>query len=162
MESEILLRIDGAVEEPLELSFAGMDAFPEADRVLDVSRFQPNRKGDGIALEAIFRRVRPRPEANYVTLHAGRDNFHVSIPLEPIRGEGVVVYRIGQDPLKPEQGGPVRLIIRDATACHTGELDECANVKYLDRIEVTVQKGRDTRPTDEAAHQALHHAQTNA
>ena len=31
--------------------------------------------------------------------------------------------------------------------------------QYLDRIEVTVRRGLDTRPADEAAHAALHAAE---
>jgi DMSO/TMAO reductase YedYZ molybdopterin-dependent catalytic subunit len=156
MEQTVLLKVDGAVENPLELSFDDLARLPESAQVADVTRFQPKRRGDGVALEAILERARPRPEANYLTLHADRDDFHVSIPLGAVRGEGIVVYRLGSARLGPDQGGPVRFLIRDPAACHTDELDDCANVKYLSRIELTVRRGRDTRPADEAAHAALH------
>jgi DMSO/TMAO reductase YedYZ molybdopterin-dependent catalytic subunit len=156
MTTTPLLRIDGAVARALDLTYTDLDAMPETDRVLDVSRFHPKRRGDGVSLDALLRLASPRPEANFVTLHAGKDDFHVSIPLAPLHGQGVVVYRVGDRPLGPDDGGPIRLIIRDPSACHTGDLDECANVKFLDRIELTERKGRDTRPADEAAHQALH------
>lgn len=156
MGRTFVLRVDGAVERALDLSFEDLRALPEADQVPDVSRFQPNRRGDGVALEALLRLAVPTAEANYLTLHAARDDFHVSIPLAATRGEGVVVYRDGDRPLAPEQGGPVRFLIRDPSACHTSELDDCANVKYLDRIELSVRRGRDTRPADEASHAALH------
>lgn len=159
MESPVLVRVDGLVENPLALSFADLRALPESDQVRDVSRFHPERRGDGVLLEALLSRARPRPEANYLTLHAGRDDFHVSIPLGAVRAEAVVVYRLGDTPLDVRQGGPVRFLIRDPAACHTDELDDCANVKYLDRIELTMRKGRDTRPSDEAAHTALHASQ---
>ncbi len=99
------------------------------------------------------------PSANYLTLHAERDDFHVSVPLEPLRGQGIVVYRLGPDPLGVEHGGPIRFLIRDPAACHTDQLDDCANVKYLSRIELTERRGRDTRPGDEKAHEALHASQ---
>jgi DMSO/TMAO reductase YedYZ molybdopterin-dependent catalytic subunit len=159
MEETVLLKVDGAVENPLELTFDDLAALPESSQIADVSRFQPKRQGDGVALEAILERTRPRPEANYLTLHADRDDFHVSIPLGAVRGEGIVVYRLGSARLGPEQGGPIRFLIRDPAACHTDELDDCANVKYLSRIELTVRRGRDTRPADEAAHAALHRAE---
>lgn len=161
MASPILLRVDGAVECPLELTWDDLNAFPESRQVRDVSRFQPGRQGDGVTLEAVLERVVPRPDANYVTLHASRDDFHVSIPLEPIRGEGVILYRLGDRPLGPEAGGPIRFLIKNPAACHTDELDDCANVKYLDRIELTARRGRDTRPADEAAHAALHARQVD-
>jgi DMSO/TMAO reductase YedYZ molybdopterin-dependent catalytic subunit len=159
MEGSSVLKIEGAVESPLNLSFNDLAAFPESAQLRDVSRFQPSRKGDGVTLDAILDRVKPKSEANYLTLHADRDDFHVSIPLEAVRAEAVVVYRVGEESLPLEQGGPIRFLIKDPSACHTSELDDCANVKYLSRIELTIRKGRDTRPTDEAAHAALHQAQ---
>ena len=80
------------------------------------------------------------PSVNYLTLHAERDDFHVSVPLEPLRGQGIVVYRLGPDPLGIEHGGPIRFLIRDPAACQTDQLDDCANVKYLRRIELTSRR----------------------
>src|SRR5215218_2032130 len=159
MPPPVLLKLDGAVEVPLELSFEDLAGLPAEAQVADVSRFHPTRRGDGVALEALLEKARPRPEANYLTLHADRDDFHVSVPLQAVRGEGIVVYKLGEERLGPDQGGPIRFLIRDPAACHTDELDDCANVKYLSRIELTTRRGRDTRPADEAAHAALHQAQ---
>jgi len=160
MEPNILLRVDGAVESPLELSKEDLARFPAESQVEDVSRFHNGRKGSGVTLEALLAVAVPKPEANYLTLHAGRDDFHVSIPLAAVRAEGIVVYHLDGQALRTDQGGPIRFLIRDPAACHTDELDDCANVKYLDRIELTVRRGRDTRPADEAAHSALHERQS--
>ncbi len=150
------LRVDGLVERPTTLGFADFEGFPEADQVRDVSRFHASRRGDAVTLESVLRRVAPAPTANYVTLHAARDDFHVSVPLDAVRAEGLIVYKVGEGPLDVSQGGPIRFLIKDPDLCHTSELDDCANVKYLDRIEFAERKGRDTRPQDEAAHEALH------
>ncbi len=158
MSDKVVLTIDGAVERPQSLTYADLEALPESAQVHDVSRFHPSRRGDGVLLEALLSRAGVKPAANYLTLHADRDDFHVSIPLAPVRAEGIVVYRLGPDRLSGQQGGPIRFLIRDPSACHTGELDECANVKYLCRIELTERRGRDTRPADEGAHAALHAA----
>jgi DMSO/TMAO reductase YedYZ molybdopterin-dependent catalytic subunit len=158
-DSPVLLKVEGAVEHSLSVTFEDLEAIPEADRVVDVSKFQPGRRGDGVTLESLLARAVPSVVATHLTLHADRDDFHVSIPLDVIRGQGVVVYRVGDGRLAPEQGGPIRLLIRDPSACHTGELDDCANVKYLSRIELTTRRGVDTRPTDEEAHRALHDRQ---
>jgi hypothetical protein len=77
-----------------------------------------------------------------------------------VRAQGIVVSHLDGQALRTDQGGPIRFLIRDPAACHTDELDDCANVKYLDRIELTVRKGRDTRPADEAEHSALHARQS--
>jgi DMSO/TMAO reductase YedYZ molybdopterin-dependent catalytic subunit len=159
MDEPVLLKVEGAVENPLGLRFEDLEGLPDVFRVPDVSRFHPKRRGDGVALEAILERALPRPEANYLTLHADRDDFHVSIPLGAVRGEAVVVFKLGGGRLDPKDGGPVRFLIKDPSACHTSELDDCANVKYLSRIELSVRKGRDTRPADDAAHAALHTAE---
>lgn len=156
--SEPVLCIDGDVEQPLELTFKDLAAFPESDQVRDVSRFHPKRPGDGVTLEALLARARPRPTATYVTLHASADHFAASVPLEAIRAEGIIVYQLDGKPLPPEKGGPLRFLIRDPAACHTDELDDCANVKFVDRIELTAGRGLDTRPRDEAEHQRLHEA----
>jgi DMSO/TMAO reductase YedYZ molybdopterin-dependent catalytic subunit len=162
MSDEPVLTVDGAIERPLRLTLADLDALPESARVRDVSRFQPKRQGDGVALDAILAQAGVQPQANYVTLHADRDDFHVSVPLQPVREQGIVVYRLGTERLGAEHGGPVRFLIKDPTVCHTGELDECANVKYLSRIELTTRRGQDTRPTTESEHAALHEAQAAA
>ena len=150
------LRIDGAVEQPLDLTFADLQAFPEADQVRDVSRFHPKRPGDAVLLESLLARVRPTTGASYLTLHSTRDQFHASVPLQAIRAEGLVVYQLNDEPLPEKLGGPIRFLIRNPAACHTDELDDCANVKFVDRIELTVGKGVDNRPETDEDHDHLH------
>jgi DMSO/TMAO reductase YedYZ molybdopterin-dependent catalytic subunit len=157
--SETLLTIDGAVDNPQQLTFADLRAFPLSAQFADVSRLHPGRRGDGVTLDAILERSAVRSGARFLILHANRDDFHVCVPLEVIKGQGIVVYKVGSAALDVNHGGPIRLIIRDPSVCHTGELDDCANVKYLSRIEVTERRGRDTRPETEAEHAALHQAQ---
>jgi len=155
----IILRFEGAMSNHLELGFDDLLGMPEENQVLDVSRFHPTRRGDAVTLASLLERARPDAGVTHLTLHADRDDFHVSIPIEAIRDQGLVVYKVDDRTLEPDQGGPIRLLIRDPSACHTGDLDECANVKYLSRIELTVGRGRDTRPVDDAEHQALHDRQ---
>jgi DMSO/TMAO reductase YedYZ molybdopterin-dependent catalytic subunit len=162
VDQPMVLVVDGAVEQPTTFGFEDLELLPASSRIDDVSRFHAKRRGDGVALDALLERVRPLPEANYLTLHAAHDDFHVSVPLQAVRAEGVVVYKIGSERLDPSEGGPIRFLIRDPTACHTSELDDCANVKHLSRIELSVKRGRDTRPKDDAAHAALHERQQDS
>lgn len=159
MATDVLLLVDGAVEIPLRLGFADLVGLPADDQIADVSRFHPGRKGDGVDLLALLRLARPLPDADHLTLHADRDDFHASIPLAEILPRGMVVYRLGDLPLDPSQGGPIRFLIRDPATCHSADLDDCANVKYLSRIELSVGPGRDNRPDDDAQHAALHAAE---
>jgi DMSO/TMAO reductase YedYZ molybdopterin-dependent catalytic subunit len=156
MPDEVLLVVEGALESPLALTFHDLQAFAESEQVRDVSRVQPERRGDAVTLDAILARARPLPEASYLTLHASRDDFYVSIPLVPVRAQCIVVYSLEGGPLPTSEGGPLRLLVRDPAACRTSELDDCANIKHLDRIELTTGRGRDTRPTTVDDHDALH------
>jgi DMSO/TMAO reductase YedYZ molybdopterin-dependent catalytic subunit len=150
------LRIDGEVRTPLNLSFDDLSNFPAAAQVMDVSRFHPTRRGDGVSLAALLERAVPLETATYLTLHATADDFHASVPLAAVASEGILVYRFETGPLPVKQGGPFRFLIRDPAACHTDELDDCANVKFVDRIELTAGRGLDTRPEDDGEHAALH------
>jgi DMSO/TMAO reductase YedYZ molybdopterin-dependent catalytic subunit len=162
MKDDVILTVEGAVERPLRLTFVDLEGLPDQAQIHDVSRFHPTRKGDGVALDAILDHAGVHSSAKYVTLHATQDDFHVCVPLELLRGQGIIVYRLGPARLTAEHGGPIRLLIRDPSLCHTGELDDCANVKYLSRIELSERRGRDTRPTTESAHAALHQAQSQS
>jgi DMSO/TMAO reductase YedYZ molybdopterin-dependent catalytic subunit len=159
MSTNAILKVDGAVKTPLDLTYEDLGRFPEPDQVRDVSRFHPTRPGDGVTLDAILEKAAIEPEAAYATFHADRDDFHVSVPLESLRGQGIVVYRVGNAALPVEKGGPVRLLIRDPLKCQAGELDDCSNIKYLSRIEISSKRGLDTRPSNEEEHEELHAAE---
>lgn len=151
-----LLRIDGLVERPQSLSYddlAGLDARFQA---ADVSRLDPKRAGDAVTLAGLLEWAGAKPAARWLTLHAAADNFHASIPLEAVRDRGLIIYRLAGQPLPAAKGGPVRFLIPDFAACHTHEVDECANVKFVDHLELTAERGYDNRPTDDESHAALH------
>ena len=120
---------------------------PEETQVSDVSRFQLSRRGDAVTLERLPNLAAPRPEASHLTLHADRDDFHVSIPLGPILEQGLVVYKVGMDRLGIEQGGVDSPLDQRLSRLSHGRSRRRANVKYLSRIELSVHRGRDTRPS---------------
>lgn len=156
MSDEIILRVEGEVERPAELAFADLEAVDPAMQVEDVSRIVPGRTGDAVRLEGILNLVHPRPSATYLTLHASADDFHASIPLAAIHASALLVYRLDGKPLPVAKGGPLRLLIPDSAACHSEEIDECANVKFVDGIELSAGRGRDNRPETEEEHERLH------
>ncbi len=119
MNDEVLVRVGGQVEQPLELSQADFAAFADEAQVRDVSRIDSRRKGDGVTLESVLERVRPRPSATHLTLHASLDGFSASVPLDAVRDRGVLVYQIENRPLKAEEGGPIRFLISNSAACRT-------------------------------------------
>jgi DMSO/TMAO reductase YedYZ molybdopterin-dependent catalytic subunit len=151
-----MLTIAGNVESPQTLTFADLACIGAEHQVADVSRLVPGRKGDAVKLAGILELVRPLPGAKWLGLHAAADDFHASIPLDAVAERALVIYRLDGQPLPAKAGGPVRFFIPDFAECHTHEIDECANVKFIDRIELTAEKGFDNRPHDGAEHAALH------
>jgi DMSO/TMAO reductase YedYZ molybdopterin-dependent catalytic subunit len=156
MSEPVLLRVSGTVEHPRELTFADLAAIEPADQIIDVSQLAEGRKGDAVKLTGLLKLVGVASEVKWLTLHASADNFHASIPLDQVREKALLIYRLNGEPLPAKSGGPCRFFIPNYLACHSAEIDECANVKFVDHIELTVERGHDNRPHDDAAHAALH------
>jgi len=159
MTAPSALRIDGLVSHPVELNYDALSAMDLAAQVADVSRVDPARKGDAVRLSAILKLAGVKPEGDYLTLHASLDDFHASVPLAEVRERGLLIYRLDGEPLPRKSGGPIRFLIPDYAACKTAEIDDCANVKFVDRIEITRGRGQDNRPHDEREHEELHRRQ---
>ena len=156
MNHTILLKVDGDVEHPVRLAFADFEQIAADFQIDDVSQIAPQRKGRAVTLQGVLDLVRPQDNACYLGLHSSTDNFHASIPLAPVKDRGLFIYSIDGQPLEQQQGGPIRFYIPDFAACHTDEIDECANVKFVDHVELTADKGFDNRPLDDDEHEALH------
>jgi DMSO/TMAO reductase YedYZ molybdopterin-dependent catalytic subunit len=151
-----MLLLTGDVESPARLTFADLSALEAAWQVPDISQIDSKRKGSAVRLAGLLALVRPRATAAYLTLHATADDFHASIPLAAVRDRALVIYCLGDSPLPASLGGPIRFFIPDFAACHTSEVDECANVKFVDHLEFSATPGRDNRPHDAQQHDALH------
>ena len=156
MRSPVLLQIDGEVAGKRAFTWEDLKAIDLQWQIDDVSLVDPSRSGGAVWLRGILEAAEVLPEAKYITLHSDRDDFHASLPLIEVHERGMFIYRNRNQPLPVTAGGPVRFFIRDHTACQATEVDECANVKFVERIEFSRQKGFDNRPLDDAAHEALH------
>lgn len=151
------LRIDGLCTQPSSFTLDDLAKVDRQFQIPDVSTIDSKRKGTAVRLAGLLSLVGAKPEAKYLGLHAARDNFHASVPLSTVLERAFVIYQIDGEPLSEKAGGPFRFYIQDFASCHTDEVDECANVKFVDHIELTAEKGFDNRPEDEAEHAALHH-----
>ena len=159
MSAEVLLWVDGEVERALGLTLADLRAIEAEHQVPDVSRVEPTRQGVAVTLEGVLLKAGIKSTAKYLTLHATADDFHASVPLEVVRGQGLLIYELEGSPLPAKAGGPVRFWVRDAASCRNDEVDECANVKFVDRLELSSERGYDNRPTDEEEHAEVHRRQ---
>jgi DMSO/TMAO reductase YedYZ molybdopterin-dependent catalytic subunit len=156
-----LLHLTGDVKQPISLRFEDLASIPADHQVANVSRLAPGKKGGAVKLAGILDLVQLKRGVKWLGLHSSTDDFHASIPLEAVADKALLIYQLNWQPLPEECGGPVRFFIPDFAACHTHEIDECANVKFVDRIEFTVEKGFDNRPHDGEEHAALHAKEQN-
>lgn len=143
------LTITGEVENETTLSFDELKHLP--DQVDDVSKEVEGRRGGGVRLKSIIDKAGRRDGADHATLASTDGAFTASVPIDDIL-DAIVVYRDGDAPLPEDLGGPIRFLIPNPGACHSGGADTCANVKFLGRIELTRGKVEDTRDSMEPNH----------
>jgi DMSO/TMAO reductase YedYZ molybdopterin-dependent catalytic subunit len=160
MSGGLILQVIGSVRNPRQFTFEELQGLDPAEQIADVSQLDAKRRGTAVRLRGLLAAVEPTSDARYLTLHAGRDDFHASIPLAAVVEQSVLIYSLDGKPLPVEMGGPFRFFVPNHLACHTAEIDECANVKFVDCLELSAAPGHDNRPADERAHAALHRDQT--
>ena len=155
----LTLTIDGDACTSRMLTMEDLKSLAQDDQAVDTSTWDAKRTGQGVLLDALLDAASARPSARYLTLHASRDDFHATLPLDAVRGRACIIYAVEGKPLPADRGGPFRFLIRDYAACKTDEIDDCANVKFVDRLEISASPGQDNRPRDQAEHAALHRGQ---
>ena len=137
-----LLIVEGEVERPLSLDFAALAALPR--QVADLGALVPGKQGGAVWLDAVLAAAGTKGAAKFATLVADGGSFAVSVPLDAVRTNAVVAYRLGDAALPEKQGGPVRFYVVDAKACGDDSgVDACANVKRLGRIRLTATREPD-------------------
>jgi len=130
------LVVEGAVANPLQLSLHDLDDLPQAFKVPDVSQYVEKFRGEGVRVNGLFEIVRPRPEATHATFYGG-GGFAASVGLSEAE-RGILIYKSRRGYLSEREGGPVRLIIPAGSSL-------CNNVKSLQRIQVTIGKGMESK-----------------
>jgi DMSO/TMAO reductase YedYZ molybdopterin-dependent catalytic subunit len=108
-------RIWGAVENPVELSWDEIRHQPQADVLCDIhcvttwSRF--DNRFTGPAVQPLLALARPLVTATYVMVHALPD-YTTNLPLADLdRAENLLATHHDGEPLNPEHGGPIRLVV---------------------------------------------------
>ncbi len=108
-------RIYGLVETPLRLTWQEFNTLPKTRVTSDFhcvtrwSRF--DNQWEGVAFREVLKRVKLRPGASHVLVHA-EQGFTANVPLPDLDRENVLLatHHDGQ-PLTPEHGYPLRLIV---------------------------------------------------
>ena len=108
-------RAFGLVEEEVSFSWEELQALPRVEVACDihcVTRWSRlDNRFEGVSVREIVRRVRPKPEAKYVMVHADPD-YTTNLALADLVADDVVLAlrHDGQD-LTPDHGGPLRLVV---------------------------------------------------
>lgn len=108
-------RAEGLVQNPLKLTY---EEFMKLPKILHVSDFhcvtgwsRLDNKWEGVALKTIFDLAKPLKNARYVTIVA-EGEYTTSLHIEDLHADQVLLaYKLDGEPLTPEHGGPLRLVV---------------------------------------------------
>ena len=132
-----VLRIDGLVEECLELTSEALERLPQRDFTNDFICLEgwtvPDVKWGGVLLEVLLSLAKPLAQARYVQASAGE--FSIPLPVDRVGGV-LVATRLYDRALTAEHGGPFRLVVPDG--------DCFMQIKWLDRLELRQEPGANT------------------
>jgi DMSO/TMAO reductase YedYZ molybdopterin-dependent catalytic subunit len=108
-------QVTGAVERPLALSWDELQGLPRRETVCDIhcvtrwSRY--DNVFEGVPVEALLERAGVTRAAAFVLVQA-EQGFTTNLPLGDLaRPANLLALRHNREPLVPEHGGPVRLLV---------------------------------------------------
>ena len=109
------LTVSGLVENPLSLSWQGFLGLPKVASVSDFHCVEGwsvlDQRWEGVPFRIIVEIAKPKGEARYVTFECD-DGYTTSLPLTDLLDENVLLaYKSDDRFLKPERGGPLRLLV---------------------------------------------------
>lgn len=144
-EGEIpyVLKVDGLVEAPQNLTYADLRDLPQHRQVSDFHCVEGwsvhSVPWGGVLFDEIVRLARPKPEAKFVTFHSigetryapkGQEHYIENLPLEQLldkAGDYLLALDLGDDPLPADRGAPMRLVCPYDLAYKS--------IKFIERIE---------------------------
>ena len=113
--SEWRLKLDGLVENPVQLDWDQLNALPQVEDISDFHCVTTWSKYDcrwgGVAFTTLYELVRPEPEARFVYF-TSYDGYSTNVALEKCLDDDVVLATsFNGAPVPREHGGPARVII---------------------------------------------------
>ena len=131
------LVVDGLVNNPLELTYTDILAYPHTSEVVLLicpGFFADNAEWTGVLVNSLLAEAEPMPDAMTVTfygLDVSLDTYYrQTLPLETVKQDGVLIaYQVNGQDLPPEHGYPLRLVVKGSKGF--------VWVKWLWRIEVS-------------------------
>lgn len=128
------LTVDGAVDNPLSLSYTDLLQLPQESRLTDlncVDGWKFTAKWTGPQLNSIFTEARVKPEAVLVIFHTtDSDRGYTSLDLSYIREKNIIIaLKLNDITLPPERGFPFQVVAESKWGYKWA--------KWVDRIEIT-------------------------
>jgi DMSO/TMAO reductase YedYZ molybdopterin-dependent catalytic subunit len=125
------LIVDGAVENPVRLTWSDFMALPQTDDTSDfhcvTTWSKLNMQWKGVRLLDLAALVHPRDKATHILCH-GYDTYTTNLSLqEALKPDVLLVHTFEDKPLAQEHGGPVRMI--------TPQLYAWKGAKWIKRIQ---------------------------
>jgi DMSO/TMAO reductase YedYZ molybdopterin-dependent catalytic subunit len=132
------LTVDGAVENPVTLTWADFMALPQT---ADTSDFhcvttwsKLNIQWKGVRVADLAALVQPKDNATHILCY-GYDDYTTNISLEEaLKPDVLLAHTVDEQPLPREHGGPVRMI--------TPQLYAWKGSKWISRIEFLTSNKR--------------------
>jgi len=116
--SDYVLRVDGLVENPVEITYAELLALPKQDQITHhfcIQGWSAIGEWTGVPMRTICEMVKPLPNAKWVAFYSfaeGSDGgrYYDCHPIENMYHEQTILaYGLNGEPLNESHGAPVRL-----------------------------------------------------
>jgi DMSO/TMAO reductase YedYZ molybdopterin-dependent catalytic subunit len=109
------MTVDGLVANSHSWSWQDMHQLPQSEYQGDIHCVTTWSKFDttfgGVSVDVLLDVAQPLPTASYV-LATSTTGYTTNLPLEHLRGgQAWIVWSYGGEPLPPQHGGPVRLLV---------------------------------------------------
>jgi DMSO/TMAO reductase YedYZ molybdopterin-dependent catalytic subunit len=108
-------QVTGAVERPVTLTWDELQAMPRRETVCDMhcvtrwSRY--DNVFEGVPVQSVLERAGVKAEAGFALVHA-EQGYTTNVPLGDLdRPANLLALTHNGEPLTPEHGGPVRLLV---------------------------------------------------
>lgn len=128
------LSLDGLVDNPFEVSYKELLGLKSEEQVTDfhcVEGWSVDKvKWKGVRLGVLFEKAGLKPDASFVTFHSASGLYNDSLSIkEALENDVLLAYRMFDEPLPLENGGPLRLVMP--------RMFGYKNVKWVNRITIT-------------------------
>ena len=110
------LTVDGLVRKPLTLTYPQFSGLPQVGFMRDFQCVEGWSVKDiewkGVTVREVLQRADIDPQATHLVFHSGDGEYTDSLTLEEaLRPDTLLAYQMNAEPLKPEMGQPLRLVL---------------------------------------------------